>query len=171
MITLIAAVSLNNVIGKGGKIPWRLRDDFKRFKSLTMGHPIVMGRKTYESLGSPLPGRYHLVVSRQPLYGVEQGEVLPSLTKAIDRALEIDDNVFVIGGGQIYCEAIDFADAIELTRVEVTLCGDAFFPEIDHSWEICKEEFHKSDSWNQYDYCFVSYRRKYNLETPKNLCI
>ena len=120
MITLIVAASDNNVIGKDNDLLWHLPNDFKRFKRLTSGHCIIMGRKTFESLPGILPKRTHVIITRQPNYKVEGCVVVSSLEAAIKEALKIDDNPFVIGGGQIYKQALQIADRIELTRVPVS---------------------------------------------------
>jgi dihydrofolate reductase len=121
-ISLIAALSRNRVIGLENRLPWRLPEDLKRFKELTMGHPVLMGRKTAESIGKPLPGRLNLVVSRTGL----------SLKEAIDRARESGtDELFVIGGEQIYRQTLPLADRLYLTLVDSEVEGDAFFPEWD----------------------------------------
>lgn len=129
-ISLIAACSENRVIGNGGKIPWHLADDFRRFKACTMGHPIIMGRKTHESIGRPLPGRTNIVITRDRGREIFGCTVVSSLTEAIEKAREIDaDEIFVIGGGQIYLEALPQADRLYLTLIHAIIDGDTFFPE------------------------------------------
>jgi len=120
----------NRVIGKGGALPWRLPEDLKRFRSLTMGHPIIMGRKTYDSIGRPLPGRRNIVISRQPGLVIDGVETAASLQAALEMAADADE-VFVIGGQQIYQAALPIADRIELTRIDRDFEGDVLFPEID----------------------------------------
>lgn len=117
----------NRVIGKDGALPWRLPEDLKRFKALTMGHHIVMGRKTWESLGRPLPGRHHVIVSRSPGYAVPGATVARSIDAAIT-ACGDDDEIFVIGGGEIYALALPAADRILLTEIEQEFEGDTWFP-------------------------------------------
>ena len=129
-ISLIAALSENRVIGKAGAIPWHLADDFRRFKERTMGHPIIMGRKTHESIGRPLPGRTNIVITRDTTRDIPGAVVVGSLDEALERAALIEsEEVFVIGGGQIYAEALVKADRLYLTVVHVIMDGDAFFPE------------------------------------------
>jgi dihydrofolate reductase len=141
-IALIAAVAENGVIGSGGAIPWRLPSDFAFFKRTTLGKPVVMGRKTFESIGRPLPGRTNLVVTAQPGYQPEGVEVMASLEIALVRAREIAardgvDEIMVIGGGEVYRAAIDMADRLYVTHVAVSPAGDAQFPEIDPAlWEV-----------------------------------
>jgi dihydrofolate reductase len=142
-ITLVAAVARNGVIGADGGLPWHLPDDLRRFKELTMGHVLVMGRRTYESIGHPLPGRTTVVVTRQPGWTAGADEVIRArdVPGALELALEIDEEVFVVGGGQIYEETLPLADRLELTLVAAEPEGDTFFPEVDWSqWrEIARE--------------------------------
>jgi dihydrofolate reductase len=141
-IALIAAVAENGVIGSGGEIPWRLPSDFAFFKRTTLGKPVVMGRKTFESIGRPLPGRTNLVVTAQPGYQPEGVEIMASLETALVRAREIAsrdgvDEVMVIGGGEVYRTTIGIADRLYITHVAVSPLGDAQFPEIDPAvWEV-----------------------------------
>ena len=137
-VTIIVAVADNGVIGSQGKIPWHLREDLQRFKRLTMGHPIVMGRKTWESIGRPLPGRESIVVTRQDGYRAEGAKVAGSLRDALDLA---GRDAFVIGGGELYREALPLADRVELTRVHAAPEGDATFPPLGPEWrEVAREE-------------------------------
>jgi dihydrofolate reductase len=142
-ITLVAAVARNGVIGADGGLPWHLPDDLRRFKELTMGHVLVMGRRTYESIGHPLPGRTTVVVTRQPGWTAGADEVIRArdVPGALELASEIDEEVFVVGGGQIYEETLPLADRLELTLVAAEPEGDTFFPEVDWSqWrEIARE--------------------------------
>ncbi|MFZ1626929.1 MAG: dihydrofolate reductase [Candidatus Moraniibacteriota bacterium] len=129
-ISLIAALAENRVIGKEGKIPWHLKDDFRRFKERTVGHVIIMGRKTHESIGRPLPGRTNIVITRDVTRDVPGCVIVGSLEMALEKAREIEtEEIFVIGGGQIYTEALPLADRLYLTRIHVIMDGDAFFPE------------------------------------------
>jgi dihydrofolate reductase len=134
-VTLVAAVAANGVIGAEGGLPWHLPADFAHFKQLTLGHPMIMGRATYESIGRPLPGRTSIVVTRNAEWSAEGVEVAPNLPAAIERALELDDDVFVIGGGQIYAEALaaGLIDLMVITRVGAAPDGDTSFPALD--WE------------------------------------
>lgn len=134
-VTLVAAVAANGVIGVDGDLPWRLPEDLAHFKHLTMGHPMIMGRATFDSIGRALPGRTTIVVTRNADWSAEGVETAPSLEVALERAAELDDDVFVVGGGQIYAQALE-ADAVDLlciTRVAAAPDGDTSFPPVD--WE------------------------------------
>ena len=128
-VTIVAAVARNRVIGRDNDLPWRIPEDLRRFKELTMGGVLVMGRKTYESIGRPLPGRRTVVVSRNPDLEIEGVEMAPSLEMALEIAG--GDDVFVVGGGEIYRQAMGVADVLEITEVDAEPEGDTFFPEID----------------------------------------
>lgn len=130
-IVIIAAVAKNGVIGKDNKLPWHLPEDLKHFKALTMGYPMIMGRKTWESLPGRLPGRPHIVVTRDAGYQADGAEVVHSLEDAIAAAGRHSDTVFVIGGAEIYAQAVVLADRMELTEVNLEASGDAHFPEFD----------------------------------------
>ena len=162
-ISIIAAVAQNGVIGRGGKLPWHLPDDLRRFKRLTMGHTIVMGRRTWESIGRPLPGRRTIVVSQQPQYRVEaQGvEVAASLDDALRNAKTADDDeVFIVGGAELYRGALPRSDRLYLTRVLATLEGDTYFPEIDwRRWRLDESEMHDADDRNDHRVSFEIYER------------
>jgi len=161
VITIIVAKSENNVIGNENQLIWHLSGDLKRFKALTTGHPIIMGRKTYESIGKPLPNRTNIVITRNKDWNPEGVLVVNSLHEAIEKGKEIDEEIFIIGGGNIYEQAMDWADALEVTEVHQTFEGDTKFPEIDSSiWkEIAREDFGK-DEKNEFDYSFVRFERK-----------
>lgn len=136
-VTLVAAVGANNVIGRDGDLPWRLPEDLRHFKALTLGHPMVMGRATFESIGRPLPGRTTIVVTRQPDWSADGVETAPDLDAALARAAELDDEVFLVGGGQVYAEALErgLVDLMVITRVAEAPDGDTYFPSIDWpSW-------------------------------------
>lgn len=160
-LTIIVAAAENNAIGKNNQLIWHLSDDLKRFKTLTSGHHIIMGRKTFESFPKPLPNRTHVVITRQANYQVPDGViVVNSLEDAID-ASKNDPQPFVIGGGQIYEQAIAIADKIELTRVHENFEADAFFPEINHGvWQETAKTFHKKDKEHPYNFSFITYERK-----------
>lgn len=148
-VVLIAALAENGVIGAAGKIPWHISDDLKRFKRLTLGHPIIMGRKTYDSLGKPLPGRRNLVLTRGPaIPGVE-------CFAGLDAALATcqTETAFIIGGAEIYRQALPLADTLLLTHVHRQVAGDTRFPDFDRSqWhEVAREDYP--------DYSFVEYQR------------
>lgn len=146
-ISLIAACSENRVIGQAGKIPWHLKDDFRRFKERTMGHPIIMGRKTHESIGRPLPGRTNIVITRESAREIPGCLVVGSLDEALEKASELESTeVFVIGGGQIYVEALLKADRLYLTLIHAIMDGDAFFPEYTDTFRtvVASEDFEEA---------------------------
>lgn len=160
-LTIIVAAGENNAIGKDNKLIWHLKDDLKRFKKLTSGHHIIMGRKTFESFPQPLPNRTHVVITRQMDYHVPEGViVVNSLADAIEAA-KGDIQPFIIGGGEIYKQALLFANKIEITRVHHEFEADTFFPEIDHSiWKETNNVFHSKDINHEYEFSFVSYIKK-----------
>ncbi|PSF10522.1 dihydrofolate reductase [Marinobacter fuscus] len=163
---LIVAMARNRVIGRNNKLPWYLPGDLKYFKQATMGKPIIMGRKTWDSIGRPLPGRMNVVISRNPEWQAPAGTVsAASLKEALIKAeaqAELDggDEVMIIGGGQIYAETLPTVDRMYITRVHADVDGDAWFPEVNwDEWEeIGREDFSASDN-NPYDYSFVVYQR------------
>lgn len=159
-LTIIVAAAENNAIGKDNKLIWHLSDDLKRFKALTNGHHIIMGRKTFESFPKPLPNRTHIVITRQDNYPAPDGViVVNTLEDAID-ASKNDEQPFIIGGGEIYKQAMSIADKIEITRVHENFEADTFFPEIDTNiWKETSKTFHKKDEKNEYDYSFITYLR------------
>lgn len=160
MITIIAAASTNNALGKKNALLWHLPSDFKRFKQITLDHYIIMGRKTFESLPKLLPNRTHIIITRQKEYHQEGCMVVSSLENALKIAKK-EETVFVIGGGEIYRQAIEIADKIELTRVDGFFEADTFFPEIDlDKWDLVFEEFHKKDEKHLYDFSFQTYIAK-----------
>jgi dihydrofolate reductase len=156
----IAAVGENNELGKDNDLIWHLPDDFKRFKKLTTGHYIIMGRKTFESFPKPLPNRTHVVITRQKDYPSEQCIVVDNIEKAI-KTVNNEDVAFVIGGGEIYRQFMDKADIIELTRVHGKFEADTFFPEINYKhWDLVKEEHHQKDDKHKYSFTYKTYKRK-----------
>ena len=158
-VTLIAAAGENNALGKDKDLVWHLPDDFKRFKKLTTGHHIIMGRKTFESFPKPLPDRTHIVITRQKDYSPKGAIIVHSLEDALEIA-DIDPQPFVIGGGEIYALAMDRADKIELTRVHGTFEADAFFPELDEDeWELISSSFHDKDEKHEYAFTYLTYER------------
>ena len=160
MITLIAAIGDNNELGKNNDLIWHLPADLKRFKQVTTGHHIIMGRKTYESIGKPLPNRTTVIITRNKDYKVEGCITTNSLEHAIEIAKN-DDNAFVVGGAKIYNKAINLVDELDICEVHRTFDADVFFPKIDdHIWEEIKRETFKSDEKNIYDYSFVKYKRR-----------
>ncbi|MFT7395906.1 MAG: dihydrofolate reductase [Flavobacterium sp.] len=160
MIIMIAAASENNALGKNNELVWRLPNDFKRFKNLTSGHHIIMGRKTFESFPKPLPNRTHIVISRQDKYNPEGCIVVNSMEKAI-AACPTEGPIYIIGGGEIYNLGIPFSDKIELTRVHHDFDADAFFPEINpNDWEMTLSEFQPKDDKHLFDYTYQTYVKK-----------
>jgi dihydrofolate reductase len=156
-LTLIAAVARNGVIGRDNKLPWKLSEDLKHFKALTMGHPMIMGRKTWESLPGKLPGRPHIVVTRNPDYVPDGATVAFSLHAAVAAAGEADE-VFVIGGAELYAQAFEFADRLQLTEIDADFDGDAHFPNWNRAaWRETAREAHRTESGLAY--AFVTYER------------
>lgn len=164
MITIIAAVAANNALGKNNQLIWHIPADLKRFKKVTSNHHVIMGRKTYESLGKPLPNRTNIIITRNKEYTVEGCVIVNSLQEAIEVVKE-DSNPFILGGAQIYKQALDFADKLDLTLVHHNFEADAFFPEIDLKiWkEISREDF-KANEKNSYNYSFVTFIKKQKNE-------
>ncbi|MGE3297270.1 MAG: dihydrofolate reductase [Porticoccaceae bacterium] len=160
-LVLIAAVARNGVIGAGNALPWHLPADLKRFKALTLGHPVVMGRKTFESIRRPLPGRANIVVSGDPAFAPAGVTLAASVPAALRHAAALGSPpVFVIGGAQIYAQCLTLADRIYLTRVDIEVAGDAFFPPLDdHHWrEIACEHWPAADGHPAY--AFVTLERQ-----------
>ncbi|WP_396597948.1 dihydrofolate reductase [Dokdonia sp. R86516] len=159
MITMIAAAAENNALGKDGNIPWHLPDDFKHFKQLTTGHHIIMGRKTWESLPRPLPNRTHIVITRDLNYKAENAIVVHSLEDALAYSKD-EQQVFIIGGGEIYTLGMDYATHIELTRVHNEYEADAFFPTIDtNTWKLTKSVFHDVDDRHKSGFTFETWKK------------
>jgi dihydrofolate reductase len=166
-ISIIAAIATNGVIGRNGRLPWRLATDLQRFKRLTMGHTIIMGRKTWESIGRPLPGRTTVVVTRQSDYRASHEGV--RIAASLDDALRIaeaagDDETFIVGGAEIYRAALPRADRLYFTEVAADVDGDAYFPlNFDtfdwDAWNIVETEAHEADTQNDYAFVFVTLQR------------
>ncbi|MCW0486110.1 dihydrofolate reductase [Riemerella anatipestifer] len=160
MTTIIVAMGKNNEIGFNNQLLWHLPKDLKHFKNLTSGHPIIMGRKTYESIGKPLPNRTNIVVSQKKDWFEEGILIVGTLKEAIKFAKKIDENIFIIGGGSIYEQTIDQADRLEVTLVDTTLKADTFFPKINpKEWLKIDEICHEKDEQNPYNFCFQTYER------------
>lgn len=158
-IILIAAAGENNALGKKGGLLWHLPDDFKRFKQLTTGHSIIMGRKTFETFPKPLPNRHHVIITRQKNYTAAGCDVVNSLEEAL-LLTQKQSEVYVIGGGEIYALALPFASKIELTRVHHRFEGDAFFPEFSlELWLLKESVFHAKDNRHEYDFTFLTYQK------------
>lgn len=161
MLSIIVAKSKNNAIGKDNKLPWKITDDLKRFKMLTTGHTIIMGRKTFESLGIILPNRFHVVLTRDENYKIENENV-----KVINDISEIDvytrDNneSFVIGGAQIYATLISKCQKLYITQIDKDFLGDSYFPKIkEEEWELIEKIKGPKDE-NDFEYEYITYQRK-----------
>lgn len=161
-LSLIVAKAHNNVIGKDNQLVWKLSGDLQHFKRTTLGHHVIMGRKTFESMGKPLPGRTSIVITRNKDYHVPSSHYA---VHSLDEALEIVYNknleqAFILGGAEIFKQALPIIDEMIITEVDATPDGDTFFPPIDYSaWEKVSEERHSKDEKNEYDYTFVTYKR------------
>jgi len=162
MISFIVAAAENNVIGKDNQLPWHLPSDMKYFKNQTWGMTVIMGRKSLESLGKPLQGRKNIVVTRNKEWQQEGTEVAHSINQAIDLAKETGVNeIFIIGGAEIFKEAMPFANRIYLTRIHHHFDGDAYFPEVsDAEWTLVQSRFCDADEKNQYPHTFQVWERK-----------
>ncbi len=159
-LTIIAAVSINNIIGNKNKLIWKLSNDLKRFKNLTTNHSVIMGRKTFESLPNPLPDRNNIVITRDTNYSKPNIQVCSSIEDAINLT-KTDTQPFIIGGGEIYTQTINIVDRIELTRVHEEFDGDAYFPEIPLDiFELINEENYNSDLENEFDYSYLTYKKR-----------
>ena len=158
-ITMIAAAGENQELGKNGAMVWHLPDDFKRFKSLTTGHTIIMGRKTFDSFDKPLPNRTHIVVTRDKGYKSNDAIIVHDMKTALAAAGN-DSNPFIIGGGEIYSLGMPYSNKIELTRVHGTFDADAYFPRIDKSkWNLIKTESHGTDERHKYSFDYETWER------------
>jgi dihydrofolate reductase len=158
-ISLIVAVAENGVIGKKGTVlPWRLPADLAHFKELTMGHTIIMGRKTYDTIGRPLPGRQNIVISRDPNYHVDGCETAISVEAALSKASS--EEVFIIGGGEIFKQTLPLASKLYITRVDSSPEGDVTFTYDETEWEEVSSESHPADDKNEFSYSFVDLARK-----------
>jgi dihydrofolate reductase len=159
-LSLIVAMSENRVIGRGGQLPWHLSSDLRRFKRLTMGHHMLMGRKTFESLGQLLPGRTTIVMTRQEEYELSGGLVVHDLEHAM-RLAEQDDEMFVIGGGDIFRQALPMAEKLYITRVHAEIEGDVVFPDVTwNEWELIEQQHFTADERNDFDTTYCVYERR-----------
>ncbi|MBE0411613.1 MAG: dihydrofolate reductase [Anaerolineales bacterium] len=168
IVSLIVALDEKGGIGLEQRLPWRLSADLKRFKSLTMGHHLIMGRKTYETIGKPLPGRTTIIITRNPHYSAPGcSEVQCLIAQSLKQALKLasdcgDDEVFIIGGGQIFNQSLQLADRIYLTQVHAEVDADTFFPLLDQNqWSEVKSSYHPADELNQYPTTFKILSRKH----------
>lgn len=160
--SIIVALAKNNVIGADNKLIWHLPADLKHFKNTTMGHTLIMGRKTYVSIGRPLPGRRTIVVSKNPNFTGEGFEVAKSLEEAFEVAGD-SSKIFIVGGAQIYKQSINLPDVntLYVTEVDASFEGDSYFPKIDkRKWKLIDRTSHKADEKNPYNYSFVTYQRR-----------
>ena len=159
-ISLVVAASRNDVIGREGELPWRLPDDLRHFKRLTTGKAVIMGRRTFESIGRPLPERRNIVMTRDEEFAAEGCEMASSLTEAMD-LVDGADEVMIIGGGQVYRDFLTLADRIYLTRVQAEVDGDTKFPEIDENlWRLVSSEHHEADDKHGYAFDFLVFDRR-----------
>ena len=164
MITIVVAMGLDNEIGADNQLLWHLPTDLKHFKEMTSEHPIIMGRKTYESIGKPLPNRTNIVVSRKQDWFEEGILIVGSVKEAVKFAKKIDEQVFILGGGNIYEQTLDLTDKLEVTLVKTQLKADTFFPKINPKiWTKIDEVCHEKDEKNEFDFCFQTYERKVKL--------
>jgi len=159
MIKIIAAMSKNRVIGDSNSLIWSLPNDLKRFKQLTTGQTVIMGRKTYESIGRPLPNRRNIIITRDENYEAIGCEIVNSLEEAL---LLSGEDCFIIGGGEIYKQSLPIADKIYLTLIQEDFQGDTSFPELGDEWVKISREDHESDEKNPHKYSFIEYE-KYNF--------
>ncbi|MBN1852447.1 MAG: dihydrofolate reductase [Pirellulales bacterium] len=161
--SIIAAISENHVLGRAGELPWHLSNDLRQFKRLTTGHAIIMGRRTWESIGRPLPGRVSIVITQRPDAIPDGVFTAPSLADALCIAAESaaqHDEVFLIGGGTLYRAALPISNRIYLTRVHATIEGDTTFPDLDWSqWQLVEESHHQADARNDYPHTFQVWDR------------
>ncbi|MXS71019.1 dihydrofolate reductase [Flavobacteriaceae bacterium W22] len=160
MTTIVVAMGENNEIGSDNQLLWHLPKDLKHFKEITSGHPVIMGRKTYESIGKPLPNRTNIVISRKKDWFEEGILIIGSIKEAVKFAKKIDEDIFIIGGGTIYDQTMEIVDKLEVTLVEANLEADTYFPKIDSKiWKKTNEVCHEKDEKNQYDFCFQTFEK------------
>ena len=153
-------MGLNREIGVDNQLPWHLPKDLKHFKEITSGHPIIMGRKTYESIGKPLPNRTNIVISRKKDWFEEGILIVGSIKEAIKFGQKIDEDIFIIGGGNIFEQTMDIADKLEVTEIKTNIEADTFFPKIDPKiWTKTDEICHEKDEKNNFDFCFQTCQR------------
>lgn len=164
-LSILAAMASNRVIGRNNGLPWHLSADLKRFKSLTMGQIIIMGRKTYESIGRPLPGRINIIISRQPGFSVPSAIVTGSIEEALTACAPYQDKeIFIIGGAELYQQTLARCQRLYLTEVQKEFEGDAFFPEFDRNdWHESLREIHTLEEGERLEYHFVVLERKFVL--------
>lgn len=161
-ISIIAAVASNNIIGRDNKLPWHMPADLKWFKKLTMGHHVLMGRKTFEEFRKPLPGRVNVVITRNPNWSADGVAIARSVDEAISKAEAAGDaEIFIIGGAEIFAQVLHRADRMYITRIHAEPEGDTFFPEFDdvNEWKLVDAEHCEADEKNAYPYSFLTYER------------
>ncbi|MBL8266709.1 type 3 dihydrofolate reductase [Steroidobacter sp.] len=159
MLSIIVAVADNGVIGSANQLPWRLPDDLKRFKALSLGKPIVMGRKTFDSIGKPLPGRLNIVISRQPGLQIPGCTVVTSIDDAIATAQPAPE-IVIVGGAEIYRQALPKVSTIHVTRVHAAVDGDVVFPELrEQEWQEVAKEYHPADDRHAHAFTFSTLQR------------
>ncbi|WP_226668338.1 dihydrofolate reductase [Microbulbifer aggregans] len=163
-LAMIVAMARNRAIGRENALPWRISGDLQFFKRTTLGKPVVMGRKTFESIGRPLPGRENIVITRNPDWRADGVTVVPDLEQALQVANTVAskegaEEVMVIGGAQVYQQAMALAARLYVTEVAAEVEGDAFFPEIDHSWQESSRECYPASERDEFEYCLVQYDR------------
>ena len=161
-LSLIAAVGKNNELGNGNKLLWDLPAEMKYFRATTSGHPVIMGRKTHDSIGRILPNRRNIIITRDPSYAKEGVEVAHSIEEAVTLLEDEEGEAFIIGGAEIYKQSMPFADKLYITHVDGTFEADAFFPAIDSSWQKVSEEKHEQDTENEYSFTFTEYKKAAN---------
>ncbi|KAA0126714.1 dihydrofolate reductase [Chryseobacterium sp. SN22] len=160
MTTIVVAMGEKNEIGFENQLLWHLPKDLKHFKEITSGHPVIMGRKTYESIGKPLPNRTNIVVSRKTDWFEEGILIVGSIKEAMKFAKKIDEEIFIIGGGKIYEQTMDITDRLEVTLVKTEFEADTYFPAIDPKvWKKTDEICYEKDEKHQYDFCFHTYEK------------
>jgi dihydrofolate reductase len=159
-LSIIVAMAKNRTIGVNNTLPWRCPEDLKHFKSLTMGHHMIMGRKTFDSIGKPLPGRTTVVVTRDKTLKIEDCLIAHSLQEAI-AACANDTEIFIVGGADIYAQSLNLADTLYITEIQQEVAGDAHFPEFDHAaWQVNSREVRTQEIPQPLEYHFVTYQRR-----------
>ena len=162
LISIIVAVSENGVIGKDNQLLWRLPDDLKRFKKLTLGHPIIMGRKTFDSIGKPLPGRTSIVITRNRNFSMENVIVVHNIEEAIEEAAKLEtEETFIIGGGELYSSTLAIADRLYVTEVNTIISGDTYFNITNpDQWIETERTVHQTDEKHKFEFNFVDYTKR-----------
>lgn len=161
-ISFLVAVATNGVIGRDGKLPWHLSSDLKRLKALSMGHHVVMGRKTFDEIGrKPLPGRPHVIISRSPIEPQENVVAVTSVEAALDAIPASEDEAFILGGAEIFRQLLHRAERMYITQVHADVAGDTYFPDFDdvNEWRLIDREDFEADAKNDYPYSFLTYDR------------